>query len=85
MLVIFAKSFGKDFKKLSPKVKLRFNVRLKRFMNDKFAPELNNHSVDVAYPGCRSLNVTGDYRAIYREKDSDAIFVRIGTHPDLYS
>ena len=30
------------------------------------------------------INVTGDYRAIYYAHGNTCIFIRIGTHPQLY-
>lgn len=39
--------------------------------------------------GFRSIDITGDYRALYQEKlEGDelvAVFTTIGTHKDLYS
>jgi mRNA-degrading endonuclease YafQ of YafQ-DinJ toxin-antitoxin module len=46
---------------------------------------LNNHSVDTAFADCRSINVTGDYRAIFHENKETVTFMTIGTHSELYS
>lgn len=32
----------------------------------------------------RSINITGDYRAIYEVKDGIAYFISVGTHHELY-
>ena len=77
--------FLKKFKKLPKKVRIQFVQRKNLFVNEPFHPLLHNHSVDQRLPGCRSINVTGDYRAIFREKSNDALFVTIGTHSELYS
>ena len=46
---------------------------------------LNNHALSGEYVGCRSINITGDVRAIYEEiKDNHFEFVAIGTHTELY-
>ena len=84
MQVIYQKRFQKKFLVLSEKLKQRFYERLDLFMRDKFDEALNNHSVDTAYPGCRSINITGDYRAIFREEENSVTFITIGTHPQLY-
>ena len=46
---------------------------------------LNNHLLFGKYEGHRSINITGDLRAIYTMIDEDtALFVAIGTHSQLY-
>lgn len=78
------KSFKKKFKKLPNEVRKKFGERAELFKKDKFNKQLNNHSVGAVYPGCRSINITGDYRAIFREKGEIATFINIGTHSQLY-
>lgn len=53
-------------------------------MKDNTNAILNNHSVDKAFTDCRSINVTGDYRAIFKEENNVIIFLKIGTHSELY-
>lgn len=76
--------FQKDFKKLPPKIRSRFYERLSLFLHNKSDPALNNHSVERAFPGCRSINITGNYRAIFKEEGDTTIFITIGSHSDLY-
>ncbi|MBI2356193.1 MAG: type II toxin-antitoxin system RelE/ParE family toxin [Candidatus Doudnabacteria bacterium] len=79
------KSFRKQFDKLPPKVQQQFFKRLDLFLKDPFHPILNNHSVDAVYPNWRSINITGDYRALYELKSEDIfVFMKIGTHSELY-
>jgi addiction module RelE/StbE family toxin len=85
MKIDYHKKFIKDFNKLSPKLKQKFYDRLRIFSREQFYPLLNNHPVDVVYPGWRSINVTGDYRALYETQGEDLVkFMRIGTHSELY-
>ncbi|TSC56234.1 MAG: Uncharacterized protein G01um101418_130 [Parcubacteria group bacterium Gr01-1014_18] len=85
MDVIFHRDFKKQFKKLPVKIQKKFEERLNLFLNEPDNSTLNNHSVEKAYPKSRSINITGDYRAIY-QKDEDLIcFMIIGTHSELYS
>jgi len=84
MQIEYKKHFQKDFKKLSPKIKEQFYRRLELFIQNKFDKSLNNHSVDKVFPGCRSINVTGDYRAIFQDGLEVITFVTIGTHSELY-
>lgn len=84
MEIHFHKNFKKKLKKLSPKIKNQFYARLVLFMKDKTHATLNNHSVDKAFTDCRSINVSGDYRAIFKEENNSVIFLKIGTHSELY-
>jgi len=45
---------------------------------------LDNHSLQGTWLGHRSINVTGDFRAIFKETQDAAIFVDIDTHHNLY-
>jgi len=76
--------FLKKYKKLPKSVKLKFVERKNLFIKERFHPLLNNHSVDSRYSNCRSINVTGDYRAIFKQENNQAIFLLIGTHSQLY-
>lgn len=85
MKILFHKKFDKDFHKMSIKIKNKFFERLELFEQEPFHALLNNHSVDAAYPGWRSINITGNYRALFNpEKPGTVLFMRIGTHPELY-
>ena len=84
MAVRYKKRFLKHFKKLLPKVKDRFYQQLEIFLASLVDQHLHNHTVDTAFPGCRSIDVTGDYRAIFKEEDGDTVFVDIDTHSNLY-
>lgn len=85
MEAIFHKNFKKRFKKLPLKIQRQFYERLELFLRNKFDKTLNNHEVGAAFPDCRSINITGDCRAIFYEQKDAVIFIIIGTHSDLYS
>ena len=84
MRVEYKKCFQKKFKKLPTQLREQFYRRLEMFIEDKFDKTLNNHSVDKAFPDCISMNVTGDYRAIFKEEDNVVTFITIDTHSELY-
>jgi addiction module RelE/StbE family toxin len=85
MHIVFHTSFKKKFKKLSLKIQEHFYKRLVLFQKNKFDAMLNNHSVEKRFPHCRSINITGDYRAIFKEGKKDVCtFINIGTHSELY-
>ncbi len=62
----------------------QFYERLEIFIKNKYDIVLNNHSVDKVFPSCRSINISGDYRAIYSEDTETVTFISIGTHSELY-
>ena len=78
------KNFQKKFDKLPLKIQEHFYERLDIFLENKFNKLLNNHSVEKRFPNCRSINVSGDYRAIFKENGDVAIFITIGSHSSLY-
>ncbi|MEK7161910.1 MAG: type II toxin-antitoxin system mRNA interferase toxin, RelE/StbE family [Patescibacteria group bacterium] len=84
MEIILRKNFKKEYEKLRPEIKEKFKERRNLYVQDRFNTTLNNHSVDSAYPGCRSINITGDYRAIFKEENDIITFLYIGTHSQLY-
>lgn len=84
MKLEYNRSFKKDYKKLSEKLRIQVGVRIELFKEDKFNPTLNNHAIHHPYEGCRSINVSGDIRALFEIDDDTVTFIRVGTHPELY-
>lgn len=88
MNIKFGKKFVKQYSKAPQKIKKAFGFRLEIFKKNPFHPLLNNHYLKGKYLSCQSINITGDWRAIYSEtlgKDGKvAIFLTLGTHSQLY-
>lgn len=84
MKIYFHKNFLKDHKRLSKSQQNIFKERKKLFLLDEFNPVLNNHALTGKYKGYRSLNVTGDLRAIFKQNKEDIIFVAVDSHSNLY-
>lgn len=84
MYIDFNKKFRKQYEKLPSKSQERFNERLKLFLENAFARELNNHALHGKYSECRSINITGDLRAIYEVRREGLRFLAIDTHSNLY-
>ena len=84
MTISFHREFTKRFKKLKTQEKKKFKERLTLFEDDPFDPVLNNHALRSSLIGYRSINVSGDLRAIYRMDDDNALFVAIDSHSNLY-
>lgn len=85
MTILFHKNFSKNYKKLPKTIKKQFKKRLKLFVENPFHPLLNNHALHGEWQNLRSINVTGDMRAIYQPvEDYTVKFVIIDTHSNLY-
>jgi len=85
MIVIYSKKFQKSYKKLPLKLQEQFKQRRNLFLEHPFDPLLNNHLLHEPYAGCRSINVTGDYRAVFYNERQDIVrFIIIGTHHELF-
>lgn len=81
----YHKNFKKAYKKLSPKLKKKANERILLFLQDPFQQILNNHALEGKYLGYRSINITGDYRAVYKSLNENLILLAdLGTHSQLY-
>jgi addiction module RelE/StbE family toxin len=85
MLIQYLPTFKKQYQKLPSKIQAQFDDRLMLFVEDPTEPRLRVHPLRGQYAGYWSLNVNGDFRALFR-KDSDTIiiFALIGTHSQLY-
>lgn len=87
MKIYTTKQFEKQYVKLRPSVKLQYRARVEVFKRDLFDPQLRNHTVKgKKYQGYRSIDVTGDVRALYTEREGGelVIFGFIGSHSQLY-
>ena len=84
MEVLMSKKFKKLFKKCPAEIKIKFKEKLKLFVIDKYSPILNNHPLHGRFDDCSSINITGDYRAVFEEYPEYVIFIDIGNHSRLY-
>ena len=89
----YARQFLKDWERLSRSG--RFDMhRLKQAMlsliaNDApLGPEWLDHPLKGEWDGCRECHIGGDFLLIYKLDDSGkmglVVFVRAGTHADLF-
>jgi addiction module RelE/StbE family toxin len=85
MIIGYRKGFEKKTRKLPVEIRAVLRERLRVFMATPHHPLLHNHTLTGSWRGYRSINVTGDWRAIYQPIGTDtAVFVEVGTHHDLY-
>ena len=77
--------FKRQFQKLPPKLQDRVQERLTMHIIDESNPLLNDHKLEHPYEGYRSINITGDYRLVYKRIDKNTYYLRaVGTHHQLY-
>lgn len=88
MLINFAKKFIKQRDKAPVKIQEALNQRLLLFIKDPYQVQLNNHKLTGKYSGYRSINITGDWRAIFSVVETTServiVFEVLGTHSQLY-
>ena len=79
------KTFDEQFSKLDIKSKKLFKNRVELFRVNPFDITLRNHALKGRYLGYRTIDVSGDIRALYTVKGNIVIiFSFIGTHSQLY-
>ncbi|MDE2025390.1 MAG: type II toxin-antitoxin system mRNA interferase toxin, RelE/StbE family [Patescibacteria group bacterium] len=87
MRVEFTDLFNKQRKEASLDIKIAFRESLEIFLEDSNNTVLRNHSLDTLgkkYFGIWSIDVTEDWRALYRKEQDRIIFIELGTHNKLY-
>jgi addiction module RelE/StbE family toxin len=85
MVIRRTAKFKKQYKKLPPNIQTQFDNRLRLFVSNQTAVELNVHALKGKYSGYWSMNVNGDFRALYKRQGNEIIiFGLIGTHSQLY-
>ena len=86
MTVFFHKQFAKQYRRLNRKLQKQVDIKIALFRQNPYDPQLNNHSLHGAYKEYRSIDITGDYRAWYKQLGEEVVEFRIvDTHSNLYS
>ena len=80
--------FVKQLKKAPLQIKKAFRNRLALFLKDEHYPTLRNHQLTGKLQSYRSINITGNWRALYSESSAGSkriiVFELLGTHSQLY-
>lgn len=88
MIVKYSPAFFDKLKKIDVRVRKSVKERILLFSKNPNNPQLNNHSLRREYKGYKSINITADWRALYKEmqlkEETIAYFVLLGTHDELY-
>ena len=86
MTLDFNRKFKKKYKKLFVGEREKCDQRLAFFIKDPYNRLLDNHALGGKYKGYRSIDITGDLRAVYEPITQDrAYFIIVDTHSNLYS
>lgn len=84
----YSRQFIKQLKKAPREIQIAFKNRRILFNQDEFHPQLRNHSLSGKLKEYRSINITGDWRAIFSQTSGKSIrvitFHTLGTHSQLY-
>ncbi len=88
MEIKYTTKFRSNYKKANKEIKEAFSETLILFLENPNHPSLRNHPLNKEYIGYRSINITADWRAIFKEKKSEkqitVTFHMLGTHKKLY-
>lgn len=88
MNIVFDPEFIKRTKKIDVRIRKRLKEKILIFSRNPNDPQLHNHPLKREYLGYRSINITADWRALYREiledEEKIAYFILLGTHAQLY-
>lgn len=88
MEIRYGTRFRRQYQKADKKIKAAFSQTLEVFIEDPNHATLRNHALKEKFAGYRSIDITGDYRAVFKEikagKQRMITFYMIGTHKDLY-
>jgi addiction module RelE/StbE family toxin len=85
MVIRYTKTFKNQYKKLPTKIQDQFGDRLKLFLVDPTDSRLRIHPLKGKYVGYWSMNISGDFRTLFRRDGEEIIiFGLIGTHSELY-
>jgi addiction module RelE/StbE family toxin len=84
----FLEPFDRQLKNAPDEIQEAFFGTLELFLADPHHSKLRNHELKKRFTGYRSIDVTEDWRAVFKETQTGeqrAIkFYILGTHTDLY-
>lgn len=84
----YSELFNKQLRKASLEIKIAFKEARELFSDNQNHPSLRNHALREKYSGFRSIDVTDNWRALFKiQKDKSKTtitFYILGTHYRLY-
>lgn len=89
MTIRYTDNFLRQLKKSDVRIRKVFKERLVLFEKNPSDPKLNDHTLQRDYQGYSSIDITNNYRAIFKEvvfeDDTYIYFSSFGTHEELYN
>lgn len=86
--VEFSDRFERKLQEVPDEIKAAFADALDLFIEEPNHPTLRNHPLKKKHVGFRSIDVTGDVRAVFKEVQiAERIVIKfhlLGTHKELY-
>ena len=88
MIIKYSKNYKKKILKLNNYIKQKVIERITIFLENPFDEQLNNHQLTWKLKWKRSINITWDFRAVFREYPNWTYefveFIDVWTHSQLY-
>ena len=88
MNISFSDRVHSKLKKLDVRIRKSFKEKILIFSINPSDPVLNNHPLSKNYIGYKSIDITTDYRAVFKEIEQGEeliyYFITIDTHEELY-
>jgi len=88
IFVYYLRVDSNEYSKLNIKIQFKVDEVLTTFSKNHFDEKLNNHTFKWDFLWFRSINITWDYRIIFRELSNNTYeiveLVKVWTHSELY-
>lgn len=89
MDIKYSTTLKKQYKKAPKKIQEKVKEKISLFVQKPTDQLLNNHALAGKFKGCRSINITGDWRVVYSirlnfNSEQEHYFELLGTHSQLY-
>lgn len=88
MKVVYDPAFLEKVKKVDVRRRKMVDEKILLFSKNPDDSQLDNHPLQREYQGYMSIDITSDYRAIYKEtrigNEVVAYFIFLETHKELY-
>lgn len=88
LLIEYTTLFNKQLKAAPLEIKIAFREARELFLYNPTHTHLRNHALRKQFAGHRSIDVTDDWRALFKIKESKTqtviTFHILGTHDQLY-
>ena len=88
MEIRYSPKFHKQYHKASGKIQSVVRQKIQLFDQNPIHPLLRNHKLKGKLLGYNSINITGDWRALFTENVEAGklkiVFTALGTHSQLY-